>query len=205
VKMSKRFWAERARANRREERPKVSMMRFKSGNHEGETTEEVLLKHPNFAQWTIERYPESPRGQAFIRLSQEFDEKPFTADCHEKCGLKATRATACRDSSGLYFWCDECDPFSTGARQVAVIYVIYTLSELLRHVDSNADGNRALKRRIVRRLAKAKGLPKRVGEEEALNFFSQGPTHHDRRTGLSNMVKRHPRRRKQGLLATFRG
>jgi len=44
------------------------MMRFKSGNHEGETTEEVLLKYPNFAQWTIERYPESPRGQAFIRL-----------------------------------------------------------------------------------------------------------------------------------------
>ena len=88
VKMSKRFWAERARANRREERPKVSMMRFKSGNHEGETTEEVLLKHPNFAQWTIERYPESPRGQAFIRLSQEFDDKPFTEDCREECGRR---------------------------------------------------------------------------------------------------------------------
>jgi hypothetical protein len=197
--MGKRLWAERARARRREERPKVSIMRFKSGNHEGETTEEVLLKHPDFAQWTIQRYPESPHGRAFIRLTQEFDDKPFTEDCREECGRKATRATACRDSSGLYFWCDECDPFSTGARQVAVIY---TLSELLRHVDSNADGNRALKRRIVRRLAEAKGLPKRVGEEAALDFFSQGP--HDLATGLSTMVKRPACRWKPPRFPTFR-
>jgi hypothetical protein len=122
--IGKRLWAERARANRRIDSLKISVMRFKSGKHEDKAAEEVLLKRPDFAQWTIERYPESPHGQAFIRLIQEFDDKPFTADCHEKCGLKATRATACRDSSGLYFWCNECDPLTTGARRVAIIYTL---------------------------------------------------------------------------------
>jgi hypothetical protein len=75
MQISKRLRAERARANRRMDGPKISMMRFNSGRHEGKTTEEVLLKRPDFAQWTIERYPESPHGQAFIRLTQEFDHK----------------------------------------------------------------------------------------------------------------------------------
>jgi len=187
VKLRKLFRINCARANRRVDSPQFSMMRFKSGKHEGNTTEEVLLKKPDFAQWTIERYPESPHGKAFIRLTQEFDDKPFTADCHGECGRKATRATACRDSSVLYFWCDKCDPLSTGARQVTIIY---TLSGLLRHVDASAGGNRGLKRRIVRNLAEAKGLPKRVGEAQALEFFSPAPTFNRRATELMMMVKR---------------
>ena len=52
--MGKRLWAERARANRRIDSLKISVMRFKSGKHEDKAAEEVLLKRPDFAQWTIE-------------------------------------------------------------------------------------------------------------------------------------------------------
>jgi hypothetical protein len=147
------------------------------------TTEEVSLTKPDLAQWMIGQYPESPHGQAFIRHTRDFDNKAFSEDCHRKCGRKATCATVCGDSSWLYFWCDECDPLSTGARRVRIIY---TLSQLLQHVDLSAGGTRALKRRLVRQLAEAKGLPKRVGEKQALEFFSQAATHRDRVKGLDD-------------------
>jgi hypothetical protein len=134
------------------------MMRFKSGNHEGKTAEEVFIKHPDFAQWTIERYPESPHGQAFIRLTQQFDDKPFTADCHRECGQKATRASANRDGSLLFFWCDNCDPFSTGAHGLRIIHA---LSESLQHVDLKAGvGGKVIRREInepARQLAHGRG------------------------------------------------
>ena len=202
-----RFRPKRARANQRKENTKIEEVdtftkeftRLKFGKHKGKTHEEVLLKHPDYAQWMIEHLPESAH-QAIISRMQDFDDKPFTADCDRECGRKATRVTACGDSSGLCFWCDECDPLSNGARRVAILY---TLTGLLQHVDANADGNRAVKRRIVRRLAAAKGLPKRVGEKEALEFFSQGPTHDCRAEGLDDH-HRPARRRKRGRVAMFR-
>jgi hypothetical protein len=203
-----RFRPKSARANRRKENTKIEefdtctkeFTRLKFGKHKGKTHEEVLLKHPDYAQWMIEHLPESAH-QAIISRMQDFDDKPFTADCDREYGRKATRVTACGDSSGLCFWCDECDPLSNGARRVAIIY---SLTGLLQHVDANADGNRALKRRIVRRLAAAKGLPKRVGEKEALDFFSQVPTYNDGATVLSSMARRPARLRKRGRFATFR-
>jgi hypothetical protein len=89
--------------------------------------------------------------------------------------------------ASCFFWCDKCDPLSTGARRPRIIY---SLIELLQHVDWNAGGNRGCKRRMVRQLAEAKGLPKRVGENQAMEFFSQAPTQHGDVMGLSMMVRR---------------
>jgi hypothetical protein len=50
-------------------------MRFKSSKHEGKTTEQVLLKKPDFAQWLIEQHPESPHARAFIRRTHDFDDR----------------------------------------------------------------------------------------------------------------------------------
>jgi hypothetical protein len=160
-------------------------MRFKSGKHEGMITEQVALTEPDFAQWTIEQYPESPHGQAFSRHRRDFDDKPFTENCHGKCGRKATCASSAWGSSLLFFWCDECDPSCTGAR---LVRTICTVSELLEHVDLTAYGNRSLKRQLVRQLAEAKGLPERVGEAQALEFFSPAPTYNRRATELSRMA-----------------
>src|SRR6516165_11796628 len=129
-------------------------MRFKSGKHEGMITEQVALAEPHFAQWTIEHYPDSPHGQAFSRHWRDFDDKPFTEDCHGKCGRKATRASAYWGGPTLLFWCDKCDPSSTGAHS-GRLTTIHTVGELLQHVDLSAGGNRALKTRLVRQLAEA--------------------------------------------------
>ena len=65
-------------------------MEFKTGKHEGQTTEEVLIKEPDFAQWLIGEHPDSPHAKAFKARMRDFDAKPFTEKC--KCGRKATRA-----------------------------------------------------------------------------------------------------------------
>jgi hypothetical protein len=174
-------------------------MRFKSGKHEGMITEQVALTEPHFAQWTIEQYPESPHGQEFIRHWRDFDDKPFTEDCHGECGRKATRASAYRGGPSLFFWCNKCSPSSTGAHS-GKLTTIHTVSELLQHVDWSAGGNRALKTRLVRQLAEAKGLPKRVGEAQALEFFSPSPTRHARAMELLRMVRQPQRRRKRRRL-----
>jgi hypothetical protein len=164
-------------------------MRFKSGKHEGMTTEQASLTEPDFAQWTIEQYPESPHGQAFIQHTRDFDNKPFTEVCHGKCGRKATWANAFFDGGLLFFWCDKCDPAPAGVRPDKLM-TLTGFSDLLQRIDWCAGGNRRLKRLLVRQLAEAKGLAKRVGEAQALEFFSPAPTFNRRATELMMMVKR---------------
>jgi hypothetical protein len=146
-------------------------MEFKSGKHEGQTTEEVLLKKADYAQWLIAEYPDSLHAKAFKQRMRDFDSKPFTENCNGKCGHKATRASAYRGGNLLYFWCDDCNPSSSGA-EAGKLAIVRTIGQLLQHVDWSANGNREFKRRMVRQLAEAKGLPTRVGRKQALMFFN---------------------------------
>jgi hypothetical protein len=64
------------------------LMRLEIGKHMGKTTEEVLLKHPDYAQWMIGYLPVSLHQEIIWRM-QDFDDKPFTKGCHGKCGRKS--------------------------------------------------------------------------------------------------------------------
>ena len=143
-------------------------MEFKSGKRQGKTTEEVLLKEPDFAEMCIAEYPDAPHSRAFARLVTRFDEKAYVKKC--RCKKLATRASAYFGSASLMFWCDECDPYAAGAID-GKLRQIETLEEGLDHINWTARGNRALKRSLVRSLAEAKGLPKRVGRLQAMEFF----------------------------------
>src|SRR4051812_207176 len=90
-------------------------MEFKSGKHAGKTAEEVLFKSPDWARWNIRNHPEAAHSKEFVRLAKEFNAKPFTAKCDGNCGEVATRASAYSGSPSLMFWCDECNPISSGA------------------------------------------------------------------------------------------
>jgi hypothetical protein len=90
-------------------------MEFKSGKHAGKATEEVLLKKPDFAQWHIWKYPDAKHAKDFERLIEEFDAKRFRVRCD--CGSKATRASAYWGSPRLEFWCDKCNPDSSGEQR----------------------------------------------------------------------------------------
>jgi len=143
-------------------------MDFKSGKHEGMTTEAVLLKEPDFAEWYWEHYPDAPHGRDFKRLAAWFDQKPLIKKC--SCKKPATRASGYRGSPSLMFWCATCDPYSSGANAGKLVEIT-TLEGALNHINHTANANRSFKRMIVKELAQAKGLPRRVGKVQALAFF----------------------------------
>jgi hypothetical protein len=145
-------------------------MRIKTGKKAGKTTQELLLKEPDWAQWMAENHPDSIVSKDFRDLRQTFDGKEFTAEC-AGCGDTATRATAYRKTGrNIMFWCGDCNPYGSGAVQ-GTLTVIKTFNDALRHVDSTCNGVRSEKRAIIRGLAEGKGLPRRVGEAQATAFF----------------------------------
>ena len=146
-------------------------MRIKTGQFAGMTTEEVLLKWPDWAFWMMRRFPDSAIGKAFHDLIEELDAIPFTEQC-KICGEAARRATAFRGvSRNLTFWCDECKSYESDALRGDVT-VIETFEDALSHVNWQCDGRRSELRAIIRALARGKGLPKRVGETQAVEFFN---------------------------------
>jgi hypothetical protein len=146
------------------------MMRFQSGKFKDKTYEEVLLKHSDWVQWYMGKYPDSSVARKFVQLIRKFDKKPFVAKC-EGCSRPATRASVYRNSPSLMFWCHKCQPHSSGAEK-SKVQAVTTLQEVLDHIDQTANGVRAWKRKIVRQLAEGKGLPKKVGEKSAATFFA---------------------------------
>lgn len=144
-------------------------MRFISGKHAGLTLEEVLLKKPDFARWYTRKFADTSHAKEFARLANVFAGKPFTVKC-EGCGNTAALASAYRGSESLVFWCNSCDPYSMGAN-AGKLRVVRTIKDALDHIEVTAEGHRGLSRLVVKALARAKGLPKRVGEKQAVEFF----------------------------------
>lgn len=145
-------------------------MLVQSGRHAGKTAEEIILKSPDWAEWLIDKHPQNNLVSEFKRLIQIFDAKPFVKSCWG-CGEPATRASAYRQTADdLYFWCDQCDPYSTGANR-GKLTSVRSFRSALDHVNYTCAGRRIDKRVIVRELAVGKGLPARVGAKEAVAFF----------------------------------
>ena len=75
-------------------------MKFKSGKHAGMTTEEILLKKPDVAEWYIKNREKSRYAKDFKRLIEIFDRIPLVCPCNElvcpgsedECGRRATGA-----------------------------------------------------------------------------------------------------------------
>jgi hypothetical protein len=149
----------------------VNLVRFKSGKHEGKTYAEVVLKYGDVVQWFLAKNPNSIVAREFGRLIDIFDLKPFSTTCFE-CGRTATRASVYENNFDCMFWCERCNPYGTGAR-AGTLTVVKRYLEALRHIDSTAQANRTWKRTIIRELAQAKGLPARVGEKQAVDFFAE--------------------------------
>ena len=142
-------------------------MLFKTGKHAGMSTEEVLLKEPDFAQWYVSKYPDAKHAKDFKRLIRVFDAKPLLKKC--SCDKVAIYANASEGSASLMFRCDSCSLYS-GARGLSC--TIDSFGQALGHIDLTFGGTRGGKRTIVRELAEAKGLPRRVGKTQAEAFFA---------------------------------
>jgi hypothetical protein len=80
------------------------------------TPEQLVLTQPKYVCWLFDQ--ERLSGQAAVlakyietTLLPFFDAKPFQRDCRY-CKRSALYATGYENNSeGLYWWCDECDPW----------------------------------------------------------------------------------------------
>ena len=139
----------------------------------------LVLKEPRYIQWLLGQQAaqgEMKRAQAEARrLIRLFDAKPFLKECFgstppahlaERCSVYGNVVDA------PYWWCNNCNPYQSGA-DAGKLQVISTYEGALNHV-SFFCGNRSRDyKALIKELAEAKGLPKRVSKAQAATFFAE--------------------------------
>jgi hypothetical protein len=137
----------------------------------------VVLKHPKYVRWMISKQDATgslarARTHAQSKITK-FDAKPFTTTCEGRhCKNQATRCTVYSDNvTDPHWWCEECDPYQTGAN-AGKLQSLRTYAAACHHVELYCSSRLSDYKAIITAMAKAKGLPARVGEKEAGEFFS---------------------------------
>ena len=125
------------------------------------TSEEALLRAPDLAQWAMWKFPDQKDCRDLSRLVETFDRKLFVVRC-DRCKRKATVAYGKIGDHMLTFRCTKHDPGEASGLVLASVHKVLTVI---------AGDNRPLKRHLVRKLARAKGLPQKAGKREASAFF----------------------------------
>jgi exodeoxyribonuclease X-like protein len=145
------------------------------GKHQGRVVEELILKDPDYVRWILDQ--PSARGslaevaEEAMRLIAIFDSKPFIRPCcGTNCPKQATRGMVYGRIPEPLFWCDDCNPRSKGVlwgtpRPVPAYRIICMLAW--------GSGHPSERKNLIRNLARAKGLPDRVGVDQAIAFFRQ--------------------------------
>ncbi|MFN3515495.1 MAG: hypothetical protein ACK41C_20805 [Phenylobacterium sp.] len=146
-------------------------MRLQYGRYQGRTAETLLLRAPDYAVWVMRHQPEGRLAQYFRDLITAFDARPINQPC-QACGAAATRAAALPERSDLYFFCDDCALYPNAAPAGAA-QDLRTLADFVSHVERTARRRPVARlRAFVRRMAQAKGLPRRITEPAAEAFFA---------------------------------
>jgi len=147
-------------------------MILKSGKNKGKSTEELVLKQPDWVQFFLSKNPGSKVGNELRAHIEFFDQKSFVKNCFG-CKALATRSTLyAGNAEDAMYWCEECDPYSLGANQ-GKLSIVKRYAEALSFVTARCKGSRGEKRDVIKQLGKAKGLPARVGKQAAIDFFRE--------------------------------
>ena len=143
------------------------------GKHKGKSEEVAVLGWPDYVSWVLAQPnpsgPMIPLAARFRALIEAFDRKPLVKTC--RCGKPATRFSLYRNDVTAYWWCDTCDPYSAGAIE-GRLSTGRTYRDALNHVRITCGDAKTMARAVVRTLAEAKGLPKRLSAKAAVAFFS---------------------------------
>jgi hypothetical protein len=145
-------------------------MIIQSGSKSGKSTQELFLKEPDWVYFFVGKNPDSKLAEEFRRHDRALTKKAFLEQC-SKCTDRATCMSVYNgNAKSVMFWCTDCDPYSQGARS-GMLSLVNTFKQANTFVDRYCGGKREDKRSLVRRLAEAKGLPKRVGANAAEKFL----------------------------------
>jgi hypothetical protein len=146
-------------------------MRLQYGRYQGRTAETLLLRAPDYALWVLRHRPDGKLAQCFRELIAAFNARPLQSPC-QACGAQATRAAALPERSELYFFCDACALYPDAA-PFGAAQDLRTLAQLADHVERTARRRATARfRALVRGMAQAKGLPRRITESAAEAFFA---------------------------------
>ena len=157
------------------------------GKHEGKLIERVLVSHPDYIAW-LDR--QTWFARKYPRISEHvewcidvFDAKQFKEKlCWSRsCGKPATRFSLARGSPAPYFWCEQCDPRSSGVAGSLVIGRRYR--EALAFIEHRCDGPRGFFKIVVDSLAEAKGLSGKRTEKKLLALFHDHSSLQDQAAG----------------------
>ena len=152
-------------------------MQIKFGKHAGKSSEEVLLKHASYVAWVVSQTGANSQLAALqtdiAELTQTLDMKPFVGKCHtDGCKRPVAKLSAyLGNDKDLYKWCEQCDPYTSGANPGKLTQV-RTYADVMRHVQFHCGGTKGSYDKLVKSYAKTKGLPDRVSTATAIQFFS---------------------------------
>jgi hypothetical protein len=144
------------------------------GKYKDKSVGALVLKHPDYIAWVISQpNPSGPLARVkaeALRLINIFNSKPINKMCFGSCSKAATRCTVYqRNVHGPLWWCDECNPYQTGAIE-GKLSAISTYEEAINHCEFYSAGKDSLLD-LIKSLSQAKGLPHRVGEKQIDIFF----------------------------------
>jgi len=152
-------------------------MNINFGNkYKGKSVAEVVLKHPDYVKWVLGKNdaigPLMIVQNEILKLIGIFNSKPFIQKCKEKnCGKTATRCSTYKDDfQGLYWWCDKCDPYQSGA-SAGTLHMICTYQDVLHYVSDTCKNRKEDYMLFVKILAQEKGLPNRIKNGDIDKFF----------------------------------
>jgi hypothetical protein len=144
------------------------------GTHKGRSMEELVIKEPGYIHWMLGQKAtgsglSAMQGEA-KRLIKKFDAKPFAKRCFS-CGAPVTRFSVYMNNVSPMFWCATCDPYSQGANP-GKLQIFDNYDHALLHVQFFCNGNKGDYRDLIKEIAKAKGMPARVGASQLASFFA---------------------------------
>jgi len=142
-------------------------MEFTFGKHEGKQVASILFSHPKYIEWMINEGMTGRKEYKFIlNLLEKLENQPFNKKCYGSrsgdCTNNATRMSLYRGGafSNHYWFCDECDIYSTGANKGK----LYTISSFF-------DFYHESPKHGIKVFASAKGLPERKTKKALKEFF----------------------------------
>ena len=151
-------------------------MKVGFGKHKDKSVGALVLKQPDYIAWVLsEASPSGPLARVKAeaqRLIWVFDSMLILTKCFSTgCSKVAIRCTVYQGNVyGPMWWCDKCDPYQAGAIG-GKLSAIVTYESALHHCQIFCSRKDALID-LIKSLAQAKGLPKRVGEKQIDEFFS---------------------------------
>ena len=150
-------------------------MQVPCGKHENLTVELLLLRDPRYVLSiirTVTAGPLSPIRAELKRLISVFNSKPLQVKCCD-CGAPATCYSVWQGGLDLEWRCGCYRPNNNvlGEKILVLSYYLETVLYAKTYLSWRSDASK-----LVRTVARAKGLPVRVGKKQAQAFFQTGPS-----------------------------